>query len=339
LNPEFITAEGKTEYPRQHSTDVITDRALNWLQNGRDKDKPFMAMVHYKAPHRRWHPTERWKEKFKDRMFPEPDTLFDNYEGRGTAAHNQDMSIEKTMDMLLDVKSNQPERQAELANIDPNDKQALIRLKYQWYMRDYLACIAGVDENIGRILEYLKENGLDKNTVVMYSSDQGFYLGEHGWFDKRFMYKESFRTPLLVRWPGVISSGSRNDDLVQNIDFAPTFLDMAGVAVPDDMQGNSIVPLMKSKAPENWRDSLYYHYYEYPGVHSVRRHEGVKTKRYKLIRFYGEDVLGGEEWEFFDNQLDPSEMKSVYNDSAQKERIDEMKVELQRLRGHYRVPD
>jgi len=338
-DPEFITEEGKTEYPGEHSTDVITDRALNWLKNGRDKDKPFMAMVHYKAPHRRWHPTERWKEKFKDRIFPEPDTLFDSYEGRGSAAHNQDMSIEKTMDMILDVKANQPERQAELAKIDPDDTKALIRLKYQWYMRDYLACIAGVDENVGRILKYLKDNGLDKNTVVMYSSDQGFYLGEHGWFDKRFMYKESFRTPLLARWPGVIAPGSRNDDLVQNIDFAQTFLDMAGAPFPEDMQGETLVPLMQGTTPNNWRDSLYYHYYEYPGVHSVRRHEGVETKRYKLIRFYGEDVPGGEEWELYDHEKDPDEMKSIYNDTAQKERIEEMKEELQRLRKHYKVPE
>jgi arylsulfatase A-like enzyme len=338
-NPKFITEEGTTQYPQRHSTDVVTERALNWLENGRKEGKPFMAMVHYKAPHRTWQPTTRWKEKFKNRNFPEPDTLFDSYDGRGTPAHMQDKSIRKTMRKGADGKSHQPERPAELAKIDKTDKKALTKLKYQWYMRDYLACVAGVDESVGRILDYLKETGLEKNTVVMYCSDQGFYLGEHGWFDKRFMYKESFRTPLLARWPGVIEPGSRNTDLVQNIDFAETFLDIAGAPIPSDMQGESLVPLLKGETPEDWRKTLYYHYYEYPGVHAVRRHEGVADKRYKLIRFYGKDVPNGEEWEFYDLETDPNEMKSIYGDSAQKERIAAMKKELLRLRKLYKVPD
>jgi len=338
-NPVFVTEEGQTNYPNEHSTDVITGRALNWLENGRDRDKPFMLMVHYKAPHRNWQPTTRWKEKFKNRMWPEPETLFDDYTGRGTAAHEQDMTIAKTMSMTKDVKSDQPERQEELKTIDSGDSQALTRLKYQWYMRDYLACVAGVDESVGKLLEYLKDKQLDKNTVVMYSSDQGFYLGEHGWFDKRFMYEESFRTPLLARWPGVIEPGSRNDDLVQNIDFAETFLDLAKVPIPEDMQGKSLVPLMRGETPANWRKSLYYHYYEYPAVHSVRRHEGVADERYKLIRFYGKDVPNGEEWEFYDLKNDPNEKKSIYTDPEQKERVAEMKKELQRLRVLYKVPE
>lgn len=338
-NPVFVTEEGQTNYPNEHSTDVITGRALNWLENGRDRDKPFMLMVHYKAPHRNWQPTTRWKEKFKNRMWPEPETLFDDYTGRGTAAHEQDMTIAKTMSMTKDVKSDQPERQEELKTIDSGDSQALTRLKYQWYMRDYLACVAGVDESVGKLLEYLKDKQLDKNTVVMYSSDQGFYLGEHGWFDKRFMYEESFRTPLLARWPGVIEPGSRNDDLVQNIDFAETFLDLAQVPIPEDMQGKSLVPLMRGETPANWRKSLYYHYYEYPAVHSVRRHEGVADERYKLIRFYGKDVPNGEEWEFYDLKNDPNEKKSIYTDPEQKERVAEMKKELQRLRVLYKVPE
>jgi arylsulfatase A-like enzyme len=337
-DPVFVTENGSTNYPGQHSTDLIADRALNWLENGRDRDKPFMLMVHFKAPHRNWQPATRWKEAFKARNWPEPETLFDDYQGRGTAAHKQDMNIATTMRMREDVKSDQPERQKELSQIDSNDPKALTRLKYQWYMRDYLACIAGVDENVGRLLDYLSSSGLDTNTVVMYSSDQGFYLGEHGWFDKRFMYEESFRTPLLARWPGVIKPGSRNDDLVQNIDFAESFLDIAGAPIPDDMQGRSLVPLLKGRTPDDWRTSLYYHYYEYPAVHSVRRHEGVVTKRYKLIRFYGEDVPNGEEWEFYDLQKDPSEMKSLYNDPEQAGRIAEMKKELQRLRESYKVP-
>ena len=223
------------------------------------------------------------------------------------------MSILKDMTMGGDVKVGQAERKAELAEIDKNDPKALTRLKYQWYMRDYLACIAGVDENVGRLLDYLKESGLAQNTIVMYSADQGFYLGEHGWFDKRFMYEESYRAPLVVKWPGVIKAGAVNEDLVQNIDFAGTFLDLAGVDAPDDMQGRSLVPLFKGRTPGDWRDSLYYHYYEFPGFwHAVRRHEGVSTARHKLIRFYGPDLPNGEEWEFYDLKKDPQEMRSGY---------------------------
>jgi arylsulfatase A-like enzyme len=337
IDPEFISKEGKTVY-NGHSTDIITDRALNWLQTEMDTRKPFMLMVHYKAPHRTWIPANRFRKAFEDRTFPEPETLFDNYEGRGTAAHQQDMSIAKTMDMERDLKVTMgSQRQAELAKLNPKGK-ALVRWKYQAYMKDYLACIAGVDENVGRILKHLEDNGFDKNTIVMYSADQGFYLGEHGWFDKRFMYKESFRTPLLARWPGVIKPGIRNHDLVQNIDFAETFLDIAGAAIPEDMQGRSLVPIMKGTTPDDWRKSLYYHYYEYPGVHSVRKHEGIANKRYKLIRFYGKDVPNAEEWELYDLLNDPSEMRNIYTDPSQKKRIEEMKAELQRLRTFYKVP-
>ncbi|OVE74359.1 hypothetical protein BVX94_00580 [bacterium B17] len=206
-------------------------------------------------------------------------------------------------------------------------------------MKDYLRTGKSIDDSVGRILDYLKESGLDKNTVVIYASDQGFYLGEHGWFDKRFMYEESFSTPLIVRWPGVVKKGKRNDDLVQNIDWAPTFLDIAGAPIPEDMQGESIVPLLKGKTPNDWRKSLYYHYYEYPGFHSVRKHEGVATERYKLIRFYGKDVPNGEEWEFYDLKKDPKEMKSQYGNEKYAKIIEEHKAELQRLRDYYEVPE
>jgi arylsulfatase A-like enzyme len=196
-----------------------------------------------------------------------------------------------------------------------------------------------VDENIGRVLDYLEQSGLEENTVVIYSSDQGFYMGEHGWFDKRFMYEESFRTPLVVRWPGVVAAGSVNTDLVQNIDFAETFLDIAGIKAPADMQGESIVPLLKGHTPSDWRTSLYYHYYEYPGGHSVRRHEGVAGDRYKLIRFYGQDVPGGEEWEFYDLEKDPSELDNVYGKKEHARKISSMKAELARLRDYYEVPE
>ncbi|MDD7984593.1 sulfatase [Lentisphaera marina] len=338
-DPSFVTEEGKTVYKGEHSTDVITKRALNWLENDRSADKPFMLMVHYKAPHRAWQPTTRWKEKFSAMTFPEPDTLFDDYKGRGTAANEQDMSIDITMRMKQDVKAEQPERQKELAALDPNDKKALIRLKYQWYMRDYLACIAGVDENIGFILDHLKASGLDKNTIVMYSADQGFYLGEHGWFDKRLMYEESYRTPLIAKWPGVTKPSTRNSDLVQNIDFAETFLDIAGIEAPEDMQGESLVPILKGESPSNWRKHLYYHYYEYPGAHSVRRHEGVSGKRFKLIRFYGKDVPNGEEWEFFDLKNDPKEMTSQYKNPEYAAEIAKLKKELANLRDKYEVAE
>jgi arylsulfatase A-like enzyme len=243
------------------------------------------------------------------------------------------------MTMKQDVKLYwRPERQAEFDRIDPDDTRALTRLKYQWYMRDYLACVAGIDENVGRLLDYLEKSGLERETVVMYSSDQGFFLGEHGWFDKRFMYEESFRTPLIVRWPGVTEPGSRNADLVQNIDWAETFLDIADAPVPGDMQGRSLVPLLEGQTPPDWRDSLYYHFYHYPGYHSVLRHEGVATNRYKLIRFYGKDVPGGEEWEFYDLQEDPDEMNSLYHAPERQATIKGLKRELGRLRAHYDVP-
>jgi len=338
-DPVFITEQGEKTYEGMHSTQVITDRALNWLQTSRDTEKPFMLMVHYKAPHRPWEPMPHWQEHFKDTVFPEPDTLFDDYSGRGTAARGQDMSIEKTMTMERDLKVVEGSARWRELQANPLEGKALVRWKYQTYMRDYLACIAGVDEQVGRLLDYLEANGLAENTVVMYSADQGFYLGEHGWFDKRFMYEESFRTPLLARWPGVTPPGTRNRDLVQNIDFAETFLDIAGVEIPPDMQGVSLLPLLQGKTPANWRKSLYYNYVEYPAVHSVRRHEGVADGRYKLIRFYGPDVPGGEEWEFYDLDRDPREMKSEFNNPEYAEIIRELKKELANLRAQYEVVD
>ena len=337
-DPIFISEQGRKTY-KGHSTDIITDRALNWLQNGRDKAAPFMLMVHYKAPHRNWQPTERWRKAFVNRTFPEPETLFDDYEGRGTAAHKQEMSIKKVMSLGSDLKLNKWDYRKKEFDAAKLSGKELISWKYQNYMRDYLACIAGVDENVGRLLKYLKDNKLDKNTIVMYSADQGFYLGEHGWFDKRFMYEESYRTPLLAKWPGVITAGTHNNDLVQNIDFAETFLDLAGLEIPADMQGRSIVPLLKGETPADWRTSLYYHYYEYPGCHGVRRHEGVSFKDYKLIRFYGKNVPNGEEWEFYDLTQDPHEMQSAYSNPEYASQILKMKKELKRLRVQYDVPD
>ncbi|MGY8696717.1 MAG: sulfatase/phosphatase domain-containing protein, partial [Verrucomicrobiia bacterium] len=306
--------------------------------------------IHHKAPHRNWQPAERHMSKYEDIEIPEPDSLFDDYATRTTAAREQDMSIVKTMRMDTDLKVsdgsgrinfNLDQYAARNAYMAENklEGKALVKWKYQTYLKDYLRCTWAVDENIGRVLDTLEEMDLDDNTIVMYSSDQGFYMGEHGWFDKRFMYEESFSTPFIARWPGKIKPGSVNSDLVQNIDFAETFLDLAGALIPKDMQGKSVVPLLKGKTPKNWRKSLYYHYYEYPAVHSVRRHEGVTDERYKLIRFYGLDVPGGEEWEFFDLEKDPTEMINSYNNPENARKVSELKKELDRLKDYYKVDE
>lgn len=348
-DPDFVTEEGTKSY-KGYTTDIITDKALDWLENKRDDSKPFMLMIHHKAPHRNWQPAERHMSKYEDIEIPEPDNLFDDYATRTTAAHKQDMNIVKTLRMDTDLKvtdgggrtnfnlEHYAARNQFLAENKLEGKE-LVKWKYQTYLKDYLRCTWGVDENIGRVLDALEEMDLEDNTIVMYSSDQGFYMGEHGWFDKRFMYEESFSTPFIARWPGKIKPGSVNSDLVQNIDFAETFLDLAGAPIPGDMQGKSVVPLLKGKTPKNWRKSLYYHYYEYPAVHSVRRHEGVTDKRYKLIRFYGMDVPGGEEWEFYDLERDPSEMNNTYANPENAAKISEMKKELDRLKVYYKVDE
>jgi len=345
-NPTMLKPNERVRHTG-YVTDIVTDLGLDWLKNKRDKSKPFMLMLQHKAPHRRWNPNLKHLNLFDDVEIPEPDNLFDTYEGRGTAARKQDMSIAKTMS-AHDLKFTTPrtlndkQRKVWEAAYGPKNAKIkaanltgkdLVRWKYQRYLKDYLRCIRSVDENVGRVLKYLDESGMTKNTVVMYSSDQGFYLGEHGWFDKRFMYKESFRTPLVARWPGVVKPGSKNSDLVQNLDFAQTFLDIAGVNQPADMQGMSFKPVMQGKTPANWRKSLYYHYYEYPAVHSARRHEGVATKTQKLIHFYDLD-----EWELYDLTRDPSEMKSQYANREYAPVVAELKKELERLKKLYKVP-
>ncbi|UCD52760.1 MAG: sulfatase, partial [Phycisphaerales bacterium] len=342
-NPVMIEMGQRRNYTG-YVTDIITDHCLNWLK-GRDTDKPFCLMYHHKAPHRRWEPGPDHLTVYDETTIPEPDTLFDDYTGRGRAAKEQDMSIAKTMTAndlkLTPMKRLTPEQKTrwdaaygpkneafEKANLQGKD---LVRWKYQRYMKDYLRCIASVDDNVGRLLDYLDESGLAQNTVVVYTSDQGFYLGDHGWFDKRFMYEESLRMPLLVRYPREIKAGSVNGDLVMNLDFAPTFLDLAGVARPDDMQGRSMRPVLNSATPADWRKAVYYHYYEYPAVHSVKRHYGVRTQRYKLIHFYY-DI---DEWELYDLEKDPGEMKNVYSDPAYKDVRTELMIELRRLQKQY----
>jgi len=343
-NPTMIEMGVQKEYTG-YVTDIITDHALKWLKE-RDPEKPFCLMFHHKAPHREWEPGPKHLTMYDDVTMPEPETLFDDYAGRGRAAKEQDMSIEKTMtdrDLKLVAPKNLTPEQKKLwdAAYDPKNKafeqanlqgKDLVRWKYQRYIKDYLRCIASVDDNVGRVLDYLDASGLAENTVVFYTSDQGFYLGDHGWFDKRFMYEESLRMPLLVRYPKQVKPGSVNNDLVQNLDFAPTFLDFAGLDAPPDMQGRSLRRLLRGKTPDDWRTSIYYHYYEYPAVHSVKRHYGVRTKQYKLIHFYN-DI---DEWELYDLEKDPHELKSVYSDPAYADIVKELTAELKRLRTLYK---
>ncbi len=357
-NPDFIS-DSDTGAVEGYVTDLITDKSLAWLEANKDNGKPFMLMLQHKAPHREWEKGPDHLELYEDVAFPEPSNLFDDYETRGTAAKEQDMTIRETMQLDSDLKlwteenknkgsfnrtygrMNEEQRAAWDAVYDPIiqefkekdlEGEALVRWKYQRYMRDYLATIRSVDDNVGRVLDYLEENGLDENTLIVYTSDQGFYLGEHGWFDKRFMYEESFRTPLLMQWQGKIPAGTVNEDLVSNLDFAQTFLDIADIEAPDRMQGRSLLPLMTGNTPENWRDYLYYHYYEFPAVHSVNKHEGITGERFKLMHFYELD-----EWEMYDLQEDPMEMNNIYNhpeyDSIQSHLTDRFK----RIKRQYGV--
>lgn len=357
-NPDFINAEGRYRVVG-YSTDVVTDKAIEWLENKCAEDAPFMLMVQHKAPHREWSPALEYLNAFDGIVLPEPDTLFDTYEGRGTAAREQDQSIEKSMELGKDLKVLEEDYTGQLAlRIDkrmtpeqltvwkeaytPKNEaflkanlkgKELVRWKYQRYVKDYLRCIKSVDDSVGELRAYLEKKGLAENTVFIYSSDQGFYLGEHGWFDKRFMYDESYRTPLLVSWPGVTRPGSVNADLVSNLDYAETFLEIAGVSIPADMQGLSLVPILKNETAHAWRESLYYHYYEYPGWHMIHRHEGVYDGRYKLLNFY--DL---EEWELYDLKTDPKEMTSQYGNPEYAEVVKRMHAELVALRNQYDVP-
>ena len=345
-NPPMIRNGEDVEHTG-YTTDIIGDLTLDWLKNKRDPDKPFMLMSQHKAPHRNWQPGPKYLTKYDGETIPEPATLFDDYAGRGQASKENAMSIEYSL-TANDLKLTQPrgltEEQLKTWNAayGPKNKAfeeaklegvELIKWKYQRYAKDYLRSIDSVDDNVGRILDYLDEAGLVENTVVIYSSDQGWFLGEHGWFDKRWMYEESLQTPLVARWPGVIKPGSTVAAMTSNLDFAETFLEIAGVDVPDDMQGASIVPLMRGETPADWRTSFYYQYWEYPG-HRVQPHYGVRTERYKLIRFPWID-----EWELYDLEKDPDEMQNAYGDPAFAEITETLKKELDRLRREFKAPE
>ena len=362
-NPMMIGPDGRKRY-EGYCTDVVTQFALDWLEEGRDKDKPFMLMCQHKAPHRNWMPPPRYLTLYDDVEIPEPATLFDDYADNAPAAKNQEMEIDRHMHLVFDLFADPP------TDFDPNaegrfDKSAwknyevmtrdqksawdaaygpknaaltqanlsgkdLVRWKYQRYMKNYLRCVKTVDDSVGQLMDYLDKSGLADNTVVIYSSDQGFYLGDHGWYDKRWMYEESLKMPFIAKWPGVTAAGSTCDALIQNLDYAETFLDMAGAEVPGDMQGKSLVPLLRGATPDDWRKSIYYHYYEYPSVHMVPRHNGVRTERYKLMHFYQFD-----EWEFYDLQADPDELTNGYNDPKYADQIADLKKQLVGLIKQY----
>ena len=358
-NPDFIENGEKKTY-QGYCTEITTDIAMDWLKNKRKKEKPFLMLYHQKAPHRTWMPEEKYLKLFEDKTITPPANFFDNYENRPVAAQHE-MGIFEHMDLVYDLKMLDKEgeikgqyrkpaqrmynrmdsvqRAAWDAHYDPIIKEfkeanlsgeELALWKYDRYMKDYLATIQSVDDGVGELIDYLDETGLSENTIVVYTSDQGFYLGEHGWFDKRFMYEESFRTPMLMRFPKEIKGGTTVDQLIQNLDFAPTFLDYAGVHIPEDIQGESFRNIVNGKT-EDWRDAIYYTYYEYPGEHNVQRHHGIRTHKYKLIHFY----YDSDTWELYDLEKDPSEMKNVYDDPAYAKIRKEMHEELEGIRTKY----
>ncbi|MEM7454782.1 MAG: sulfatase [Planctomycetota bacterium] len=366
-NPFFLTEGDNRETVEGHCTDIVTDKAIAWLEEKKGDDEPFMLMCQHKAPHRCWMPAIRHLDLYADIDLPEPETLFDKFEDNTPGARFQEMEIDRHMHLNFDLHLPLPEGYDPETDDDgtPKDRSAwrnmkrftdeqreqwteswrerneeflaanlegedLVRWKYQRYVKNYLRCIKGVDESVGRITDWLEENDLSENTIVIYSSDQGFYLGDHGWYDKRWMYDESMMMPLIISWPGVTEPGSVNTDLVQNLDYAETFLDIAGAEIPETMQGHSLVPLLRGETPDDWRESLYYHYYEYPSVHMCPRQVGVRTTSEKLIHYYQFD-----EWEYYDLNSDPDERTNLYEDPEYADRIEALKAELARLKEHY----
>jgi len=355
-NPDFLV-DGEKKRIDGYCTDIITSETINWLKNKRDTTRPFCLFYHHKAPHRYWQPSMKYLNMYNDTTFLPPANYFDDYKGRGRAAMEQEMRIDEFLswgsDLKLDVdpdgnatnlestlrRLNEQQLNAWRNAYNPENEKFLSEnlqgkelalWKFDRYLKDYLRCIQSVDDGVGEVLDFLDENNLTENTIVIYTSDQGFYLGEHGWFDKRFMYEESFRTPLLVRYPKEIRAGTKVDKLVQNLDFAPTFLDYAGITIPKEMQGESFRDLVAGRTIR-FRDAAYYTYYEYPAVHMVKRHYGIATERYKLIHFYY-DI---DEWELYDLEKDPSEMNNVYNDPSYKKVRNMMHHKLTDTRKKY----
>lgn len=330
-NPTFYDRDDEMKI-EGYATDIITDMSIEWLHK-RDENRPFFLMCHHKAPHRPWEPSKKHMHLYDDIDIPEPETLFDDYDTRSDAARLAEMRISSHL-TKTDVKQVPP------AHLEGKE---LTRWYYQRYIKDYLRCIVSIDENVGLLLDYLDEEGIADNTIVIYTSDQGFFLGEHGWYDKRFMYEESLRMPFLVRYPKDIKPGTVNKDMIVNTDFAPTFLDYAGLEVPEDMQGYSLCPIFRGESVEDWRQSMYYRYWMETDDHCVAAHYGVRTHKYKLICYYapGRFPSGGypkgtegtkwPQWELFDLEKDKYELNNVYDDPGYANVVEELKVELDRL--------
>lgn len=361
-NPDFINMDNDTVRKEGYITNLITDMSIDWMENQRDKNRPFCLFIHHKAVHRDWLPEMKYLSLYEDKTFPVPENFYDDYAGRPAAAA-QEMNILKNMDIIYDNKMFRADKETPLKEwyvkninrLSPDDRKVydafyaslaedfykknlqgkeLAEWKYQRYMRDYAKVLKSLDDNVGRVLDYLEEKGLLDNTLVVYTSDQGFYMGEHGWFDKRFMYEESMHTPLIMHLPKGFDAKGEIPQMVQNIDYAPTFLDLAGAPIPEDMQGVSFLPLLKGEKPADWRKSLYYHFYEFPAEHMVKRHYGVRTERYKLMHFYY-DI---DEWELYDLQEDPHEMNNLYGKPGYEKITEDLKEELVRLQTQYKDP-
>ena len=343
-DPILYTATSERTYAGRYVTDLLTDLAMDFI-TGRPRNKPFFLMLHHKAPHRPWEPDDAHRAQFAERWIPEPETFWDSYATRTDALHENQQRV--AFDLTRrDLKLPPPPGVAGTTLSDwlatkPDSVtttrggaavsltgEALARWKYQRYMQDYLATVQSVDDNVGRLLDFLDRNGLSKNTMVIYTSDQGFFLGDHGLFDKRFMYEESLRMPFLVRWPARIKAGTRSSAMGLNVDFAPTFLDAAGLPVPNEMQGRSLLPLVRGRTPPDWRTSMYYRYYHDPGDHNTRAHYGVRTRTHKLIYFWKKD-----QWELFDLVNDPLEMHNLYGEPGQEQVTATLRAELLRLKS------
>ncbi|MDP9178870.1 MAG: sulfatase [Gemmatimonadota bacterium] len=342
----YRSASDSTRY-MGYTLDIATGLALDWLRGAGATDRPFLLMLTFNAPHRWWDPGPNQLALYRDTLFAEPPTFWDSAGGRASPAKDPEMKIgldlvprdlkladptNLTPEQLTTYKAAYAKENAALRSANLTG-DALTKWKYQRFIADYMRVVSALDEQVGKVLDALDAAGLSKNTVVVYTSDQGFFLGDHGWFDKRWMYEESLRTPLIVRWPGVVKPASSNTDLVMNLDLAETFLDIAGVWPPPTMQGTSIVPLLNGRTPKNWRDAIYYQYFEYPGWHAVRRQYGVRTKQHKLIHYY---EIG--EWELFDLTRDPEELRNVYGDRKYAPVVAQMKRKLDDLRRQYAVP-
>src|SRR5262245_39794627 len=349
-DPILYTATGEKRYSGRYATDVITDLSIDFLRE-RPKSKPFFLMSHHKAPHRPWEPDAAHAAEFANRWIPEPDTFWDGYETRTDALHenaqrvaadlnNRDLKLTPPSDLEGAALTAWLNTKPSTVTVTREGKavtlsgEALARWKYQRYMQDYLATVQSLDDNIGRLLAYLDTSGLAKNTIVIYTSDQGFFLGDHGLFDKRFMYEESIRMPFLVRWPAAIKAGTRGDAMALNVDFAPTFLDAAGLPVSSDMQGRSLLPILRSRTPPDWRTAMYYRYYHDPGDHNTRAHYGVRTRTHKLIYFWKKD-----QWELFDLVNDPYELHNLYGEPGLEKLTATLKAELARLKREVRDDD